>query len=312
MMKIAILGAGAMGLLYGGYLSEENEVFMLCRGQEKVDKINQEGLRIEESEGGEKIYRPVAVHAGTHDLPQLDVLILFVKAGATVEALEENKHLISENTILLTLQNGSGHENILKNYAREDQIAIGVTQDGSRYLDKNAVRHTGTFSTYFGLVNGGENETLSALEKTFNACGFKTFKSDKIKVFIWEKLMINASSSVLTGMLGMPQGYVYTNKSAWEMIQSLVKEMVEVAKADGVSLDYKTQLARVENLVTTAPHGVPSICIDIKEGRKTEVDSISGSVVRAGIRHGIPTPSHSMAVNMIHALEGKGESKWQV
>ncbi len=307
-MKIAILGAGAMGLLYGGYLSEENEVFMLCRGQEKVDKINNEGLRIEESEGGEKIYRPVAVLTGSRDLPELDVLILFVKTGATVSALEENKHLIPERTILLTLQNGSGHENILKDFARTDQIAIGVTQDGSRYLDKNAVRHTGTFSTYFGLCEGGESETLENLAKTFNACGFKTTKSDDIKWFIWEKLIINASSSVLTGMIGMPQGYVYENKATWEMAKALVKEMVEVAAADGIVLDYKTQLARVKNLVTTAPHGIPSICIDIKEGRKTEVDSISGSVVRAGIRHGIPTPSHNMAVNMIHALEGKFEA----
>ncbi len=304
-MRIAILGAGAMGLLFGGYLSRENEVYLLCRGEEKINKINNEGLKIEELSGETNTFYPIAVPVGTKDVPKLDVLILFVKTGASVDALEENKHLISENTILMTLQNGSGHEEILQKYADKSQIAIGVSLDGSFYADKNAIRHTGVNSTYFGMAMGGENETLTQLAKTFNTCGFVTYQSDKVKQFVWEKLVINAASSVMSGILGMPQGYVYENKSAWEIIKALVKETVAVAAADGIILDYKTQLKRVETLVTTNASGIPSITVDIKEGRKTEVDSISGSVVYYGKKYQVPTPTHNMAVNLVHAIEGK-------
>lgn len=304
-MRIAILGAGAMGLLFGGYLSRENEVYLLCRGEEKINKINNEGLKIEEADGKTSTFYPIAVPVGSTDVPTLDVLILFVKTGASKDALEENKHLISENTILMTLQNGSGHEQLLKNYADEKQIAIGVSLDGSFLAGKNEIRHTGSNATYFGMLSGEENETLSQLEKTFNTCGFETYLSDKVKHFVWEKLIINTASSVLSGILGMPQGYVYQNKSTWEIIKALVSETVAVAAADGIMLDYKTQLKRVETLVTTNPEGIPSITVDLKEGRKTEVDSISGSVVYYGKKYQIPTPTHNMAVNLVHAMEEK-------
>lgn len=308
-MKIAILGVGAMGLLYGGYLSRENEVYMLCRGSEKVDKINNFGVEIKESSGEVCVFHPKAVLVGSKDVPKLDVLILFTKSGASREALEENKHMISKETILLTLQNGSGHEVLLSEFASENQIAIGVTQDGSFLVSPYQIRHTGTYSTFFGMANGSDNQELAELAKTFNKCGFNTTKSEDVKRFIWEKLIINASSSVLSGILGMRQGYVFENEWAWETIRALVLEMVAVAKADGVEMDFEEQVARVKNLVTTNSEGVPSIVVDLKVGRKSEVDSISGSIVRAGKRLGIPTPTHNMAVNLVHAIEERGNAK---
>lgn len=302
-MNIGILGAGAMGLLYGGYLSQENQLFMICRRAEQIEKINNEGVTIEESDGTKKNYHPKAVLTGSENIPSLDILILFVKSGASRVALEENEHLLGKNTILLTLQNGSGHEDILKEFADAEKIAIGVSQDGSLLISDNQVRHTGSAMTYFGLASGAEHETLDLFEKTCINCGFNAEQSNRIKWFIWEKLMINASSSVLSGVLAMPQGYCFTDKSAWLTIQALVEEMVEVAVADGIELDYPTQIDRLEKHLTTNPQGVPSIQVDLKEGRITEVDSISGSVVKAGKRLGVQTPTHTTIVNLVHAME---------
>lgn len=302
-MNIVIIGAGAMGLLYGGYLSRENQVTLVCTNQPKADKINQEGLIIHEKGGSSQTYHPQATH-GSQGLTPPDYVILFVKAGASKKALDENKHLFGENTTLLTLQNGSGHEELLSDYVQEKNLAIGISQDGSLLMAANEIRHTGSAMTYFGKPSG-DTETMANLEATCNACGFQTEKSSEIKFFIWEKLMINASSSVMTGLLQIQQGYCYTDPYAWGFIQALVKEMVEVACADGIALDYPTQIARLEKHLTTNPEGVPSICIDLKEGRLTEVDTISGSVTRAGKRLSIPTPTHDMIVNLVHALEGR-------
>lgn len=302
-MNIIIVGAGAMGLLYGGYLSRENQVTLVCTNQAKADKINQEGVIIHEKDGSSQTYHPKASH-GSQGLTAPDYLILFVKAGASKTALEDNKHLFGEKTTLLTLQNGSGHEELLSHYVTGQQLAIGISQDGSFLMSPNEIRHTGSAMTYFGKPSG-DTETMADLEKTCNLCGFQTEKSSNIRFFIWEKLMINASSSVMTGVLQMPQGYCFTNQYAWGFVQALVKEMVDVACADGIALDYPTQIARLETHLKTNPEGVPSICVDIKEGRLTEVDTISGSVVRAGKRLSVPTPTHDLIVNLVHAMEGR-------
>lgn len=304
-MNIAILGAGAMGLLYSCYLSKENKVFLLCRGEDKINAINKEGVTLEEADGTKTVYHPNAVPTKSTHLPPLDVVILFVKAGVSVSALEDHRHLFTENTLLLTLQNGSGHDETLSPFVTPDKLAIGISQDGSLLLGQNKIRHTGRGMTYFGLAQGGTSPILESLSKTCTSCGFQSEQSENIKWFVWEKLMINASSSAMSGVLGMPQGYCYTNKSAWAMIQALVAEMVEVANADGIPLDYPTQIKRLEDHLTTNPQGMPSITVDLKEGRITEVDSISGSVVKAGLRLHVPTPSHAMVVHLVHALEGK-------
>lgn len=303
-MKIVIIGAGAMGLLYGGYLSRENEVILVCRNQEKADLINEKGVTIQEKDGNKETFHPTAV-VDTTKISQVDLVILFVKAGASETALEANKSLFGAETTLLTLQNGAGHEELLAKYVKPEQIAIGISQDGSFLQSPHEVRHTGSAMTYFGKPLG-DTETMAELEATCNRCGFQTEKSSNIKVFIWEKLIINASSSVMSGVFGMEQGFCYENKHAWGFVEKLVEEMVQVACADGIPLDYATQMKRMEVHLTTNPEGVPSICIDLKEGRLTEVGTISGSVVKAGKRLGIPTPTHDMIVSLVHGMEQRG------
>lgn len=302
-MKIAIIGAGAMGLLYGGYLSQQNDVFLVCTNQEKADTINKNGVLIQEKDDSIQKYQPKAV-VDTTSMDTMDIVILFVKAKASEQALTTHKHLLKSTTTLLTLQNGAGHEELLSKFVTAEQLAIGISQEGSLLKSLNEVRHTGSGITYFGKPNG-DTETLADFEDTCNKCGFIGKKSSDIQFFVWEKLMINASSSALSGALQKEQGYCFTNKHAWGLIQSLVEEIVNVAVAEGLNFDYSTQIKRLEKHLTDNPEGVPSICVDLRIGTPTEVDTISGSVVRAGKRLGIPTPTHQVLVQLIHAMEGR-------
>lgn len=302
-MNIAIIGAGAMGLLYAAYLSQENQVTLLCTNQEKADLIQEQGVTVTEKDKTQKTYHPKALLNGSH-IPDLDVVILFVKSTVSQDALEANKTLVGPNTTLLTLQNGAGHEDLLLQFAKPEQIAIGISQDGSLLLAPNQVQHTGNGNTYFGKPMG-DTETLAPLEETCNRCGFRCEKSSDIHFFIWEKLMVNASSSVVSGVFAMEQGYCYENPYAWAFVKDLVAEMIAVAKADGVEFDYDSQIKRLETHLTTNAEGVPSICVDLRVGRQTEVDSISGSVVKAGKRLSVPTPTHDMIVRLVHGLEGR-------
>ena len=301
-MKIALIGPGAMGLLFGGYLSKHHDVTLIGRNPEIMSAINQNGLTILETCGTETRYYLKAGTAGEAEPAEL--VILFTKAGSSRQALEENRSLIGEGTYLMTLQNGAGHEALLQEFAKPEQIIIGTTQQGSYKLGATSICHSGGGETYFGAVSG-DSSRFEHIAEAFRECGFPAHTADQVKGMIWNKLMINASSSVLSGILQTAQGFVAEDPSAWNIAQKLIKELCAVATADGYPFDEEGQIIRLQNHLRKAPSGYTSIYADLKAGRKTEVDVISGFVVETGHRLGIPVPTHELMVELVHAMENR-------
>ncbi|MFI3169396.1 MAG: 2-dehydropantoate 2-reductase [Faecalibacterium sp.] len=300
-MKIAIIGAGAMGMLFAGYLSKENETVLIGCDARRMSVIAEKGVAITEKDGSTATYYPNAL-ISSEEIDTQDLVILLTKAMDSRIALAANPTLFGKGTILMTLQNGSGHETILQDFAPRSQIAVGTTQDGSSITGDNSIRHSGVGTTAFGMIEG-DLTLLCAAEKTFCRCGFETTKTENIKQLIWNKLIINVSSSALSGLLQMPQGYCLDDSYAWEITQMLIKEAVAVANADGMQLEETAQIARVKNLLKNARSGLVSVYADLKAGRFTEVDTISGSVIARGKALNVPTPTHQLIVNLIHAME---------
>lgn len=305
-MKIVLVGPGAMGLLFGGYLSRKNDVTLVGRNADRMKQIQQDGVRIRETDGREEIYHPNAT-AEPDKLSEADLVLLFVKAGDSETALESVKHLIGSNTFLMTLQNGAGHEKLLMKYAPKERVIIGTTNQGSYKLDETSVCHSGLGDTALGAVSGS-GEAFAPVAETFQVCGFPCKLSEQVRGMIWNKLMINASSSVLSGILQMPQGYVVENSSAWNIAQKLIKEICAVAVAEGYPFAADEQIERIDKHLRNAPGGYTSIYADLKAGRNTEVSVINGAVVEAGRRLGIPTPTHELILDMVYAMEGRNEN----
>ena len=302
-MKIAIIGAGAMGSIYGGHLSLHNEVYLVDTNQTVVDQINAAGLKLLEN-GQDVIYRPTAV-TSTEGLPEMDLVILFVKALFSKAALASNQSIIGQNTYVLTLQNGSGHEDILSEFVDRGHIIIGTTEDNGAVLEAGYVRHGGEGKTNVGMLEEDQNGMLPALKDAFDCCGFQVCIRENIQELIWDKLMTNVSLSAVTGILQVKMGYIAANPYAWNLAAQLVKEAVAVAEGMGMKFDEAAVLEKVRITSENNPEGITSICADLAAGRKTEVDTISGSVVRASGKCGVPAPTHEMIVNIVHAMEGK-------
>ena len=303
-MKIALIGPGAMGLLFGGYLSKHHDVTLIGRNPAVMEVINQNGLTILETNGTENRYTPKACTAGGTDTA--DLVILFTKAGASRQALEENRALIGKDTFLMTLQNGAGHEELLQEFASPEQIIIGTTQQGSYKLDTTSICHSGGGETYFGAITG-DSSRFEHIAEAFRKCGFPAHTAAQVKGMIWNKLMINASSSVLSGILQTAQGFVAEDPHAWDIAQKLIRELCAVATADGYPFDEEGQIIRLQEHLRKAPSGYTSIYADLKAGRKTEVDVISGFVAATGHRLGVPVPTHEMMVALVHAMENRGK-----
>jgi 2-dehydropantoate 2-reductase len=300
-MRIAVIGAGAMGSIYGGHLSLHNDVYLVDTNQAVVDAVNANGLTLEEN-GQDNVYHPTAV-TSTADLEPVDLIILFVKALFSKAALGGNKHLIGPNTYVLTLQNGSGHEDILSEFVAQDHIIIGTTEDNGAVLGMGHIRHGGKGNTNVGMLVPDEAGFLPKLKEAFDACGFNVRIHDNIQQLIWDKLFTNISLSAVTGVLKCDIGFIAADEYAWKLTTQLIKEAVAVAHGLGLEADEEAIIKKVRETSEGSPNGVRSICADMRVGRKTEVDTISGSVVRAAAKCGMAVPSHEFIVNMIHAME---------
>lgn len=294
-----------MGALFGGYLAERNEVYLVDVDARRVERINAEGVRIREQDGTEKVYHPVAVTESA-GLPEMDLVIVFVKAMYTESALEANCGLIGPETYLMTLQNGAGHESKLLKFADRAHVVIGTTQHNSSLLGDGHVNHGGGGKTVIGLLDGG-SERLRGIAETFTASGFACTTSDEVKAQIWRKLFLNTAASTLTGILQVPLGYILENRYACELMEAMAREAVTVANAEGAAVfDAESVIAEIKEVLSRSRAGYTSIYADVKNGARTEVDTISGSVVEAAHAAGVSVPYHEMAVALVHALEGRG------
>lgn len=294
-MKIAIIGSGTMGQLFGAKLSLNNDVTMICRRSELSSLIEKEGIILED-DNKVNIFK---VKATTSPSGHFDLIILLTKAFDASRALKMYSNIIDDNTKILSLMNGAGHEDILP-----PNSLIGVTQDGAYRTKENYIVHSGKGLTSFGRISGN-NDDLKGIVDAFNDVGFNSELSNNIKYTVWNKLMINASSSVLSGILGVKQGDVYTNELAFEICKDLISEICLCAKHEGLNFNEDEQIERIKNHLINNPNGYTSIYSDLKNGKKTEVDYITGTVYNTGLKHGLDLKTHKLMLTMVHALENK-------
>lgn len=300
-MKIAIIGPGAMGSIYSALLSQRHETYLIGKNQEQINMINENGIKLLDN-GIEQTYYPKATTASNLS-DTVDVVILFVKAHASKEALTSNQHIIGNHTYLMTLQNGSGHEYLLQQFCPTERIIIGTTEDSGTILSSGYVRRGGSGVTNLGMLAEDNDSILETLKNEFHPCGLDVKIHENIQQLIWNKLFSNASLSALTGILQVPMGFISGNEDAWSLTEILIHEAANVARGLGLEADEDAIKEKVKKTATTTPEGLPSICVDLKNGKVTEVDTISGSVVRASKLCGVPAPTHEFVVHLIHAME---------
>lgn len=302
-MRIAVIGAGAMGSIYGGHLSQHNEVILVDTNQQVVEQINKNGLLVDEN-GTSVSYQPKALCDTSEEKP-VDLVILFVKALFSRAALENNSALIGPDTRLMTLQNGAGHEDLLKEFVSEDRVIIGTTEDNGAVLGLGHVRRGGTGVTNVGMLTEDRDGFLACLKENFDSCGFEVRIHENIQYLIWDKLFTNVSLSALTGVLQVDMGYIAADEFAWKLCCQLIHETILTAAAAGLEFDEEAVREKVRKTSLNNPQGCTSIRADLRDGRRTEVDTISGSVVRAAAKYGVDVPGHTFVVNLVHAMEGR-------
>ena len=303
-MKIAVLGAGAMGCLYGAYLSKKNQVLMIDSYRPQVEAIRESGIAVVETDGSESYYKENISAFLSGECPKkVDLVIVFVKSTNTETALEENKNLFSDETLVMTLQNGAGNDRKVTKYADSKNILIGTSKHNAINLGSGRTRHGGSGVTTIGS-NAHCTEPLERVAEILRACGFEVTVSDDIQRIIWSKLFVNLSVNAFTAITETPIGYLAKNAYAWNFAKRLIYEAVEVAEADGTYFDRREVLEMVRKVCIDDAGGYSSMYQDRKRRGKMEIDAINGAVVEQAKLYGVPTPYNALIVDLIHAIEG--------
>lgn len=302
-MKIVVIGAGAMGCLYGGYLSKNNEVIMLDSYEPQVTAIREHGITIVEPDGTEQVFSNVTAYKSGEYNEVADLVIVFVKSTFSETALEANKGLFGENTLVMTLQNGAGNDRKIAKYVKQENVIIGTSKHNAINLGNGKSQHGGAGVTTIGS-NYHETEKANKIAAVLEEAGFETVVSDDIQRIIWSKLFVNLSINTFTAITRTPIGYMIEDKHAWDFAKRMIYEAIEVAEEDGTYFDRREVLDSVRKTCIDAANGYSSMYQDVSRGALTEIDAINGAIVEQAKLYGVPVPYNSLVLDLIHAIEG--------
>lgn len=306
-MKIIVIGAGAMGGLYGAYLSRKNEVIMVDTAEPVVNAIKEKGIVVREQDGTEQCYAEnIRAYCSGECSEKADLIIMFVKSTYLESALEQNRELFHNDVTVMSLQNGAGNDRKIEKYVKKENIIIGTSKHNAMSEGFGIVRHTGNGETTIGS-NHNAAKLLENVSRILKESSFETVVSEDIQRIIWSKLFVNLSINTFTAITQTPIGYMIKNKDAWNFAKRLVYEAVEVAEEDGTYFDRKEALEYVQQVCVAAENGYSSMYQDRKRKLKTEIDAINGAVVEQAKLYGVPVPYNSLIVDLVHAIEGSYE-----
>ena len=302
-MKTAIVGAGAMGSLFGALLSEAgNEVWLYDVWQEHVDAINGSGLQIQR----EGVRRSVRIEATTspEDIGQNELVIVFVKSTQTQKASAVARKLAGETGLVLTLQNGMGNADVIAERIDPTRILAGTTSHGATMLEAGSIRHAGVGPTTLGAWSTSEVglENARRVAVFFTTAGIETRAVDDVHSVVWNKLLINIGINAITALTGIKNGQLLDLESTRDISRIAVEEAMAVARAAKVRINEDAFNDVLEVAQATAANR-SSMGQDVDNRRQTEISTINGYVVREAIRLGLDAPVNRTLTALVETLQ---------
>ena len=305
--KVAVLGAGAMGCLFGGLMAEKGlDVVLIDVWKDHVDAINKNGLKMD-GHGGDRFIK-IKATTDPSTLKTVDAIIIMCKATALKTALTNSKNIIGDNTMLMSFQNGIGHEAIMQEIAGKDKVLGGTTTQASNIVGPGHIKNHGSLPSWIGEYEGGMSDRVSDLAETFTAHNLETIAVADIKKRKWMKLFALTAIGPLSSVFNLHHTDLYITNKNQKVSRSLGKQIIletrAVAKADGVDVTEDECLEMFNKIVDSNQTNKSSMCFDILNKRKTEIEFINGAVAKIGKSHGIKTPMNDLMYNMIMVKEG--------
>ena len=298
--RIAILGIGGIGGYLGARLaaryagSEEAEIIFIARGG-NLAAIRENGVKLVTPEGEETARPDVATDSG--DAGPVDVLVVCTKAYDLEDSVQRYGGLIGPETTILPLLNGVDHAEKIRRILPDADVWNGCVFIVARLAAPGTVRVDSAARLYqFGSFSG-RNEKLERVEALWKAAGVHAEISDDIERTVWEKYIFISSLATLTSYLDTDIGTILASDEHLAMLQGLIGEVTSVAEAKSITLTPGIRELTVEKVRKAPPTATSSMHADFKRGGQTELETLTGYVVRSAATLGIAVPTYEMLYN---------------
>lgn len=308
-MKVIVIGPGALGCLLAAKLSRANEVWLLDHDAGRAAQLSISGVFLEEE--GQVVSCPVRATSDPESIGAADVALLCVKSHQVREAVVAAAPALRQAGLLLALSNGIGHLEILADLCQGQCWGVGVTAQGATLLGRNRVIHRGEGATHIGFPPAEKNDgarspscqsLLVATADTLTQAGISTKAEADILPHLWRKLLVNVGINALTAINDCPNGALLESSRLVEMMTAAVREGELVAERLGIALG-TDPLAGTMDVCRATGANISSMLQDVRAGRRTEIESINGAVVRMAKSLGVLVPVNEELVRKVRDLE---------
>lgn len=293
-MRVGIIGGGSIGLLFGAYMGQCNEVMIFTRRNEQARKIKEQGIRLLFQGAGEKSIK-VDASPANRGITEQDILIIAVKQYDLPHILPILKSVPTE-TPLCFVQNGMGHLELLNNLPHES-IFVATVEHGAQRLDDRTVSHNGIGQTNLAVYKGN-----AGIEKGFpqiNNPNFPVCFHEEYRTILINKLLANALINPLTVIFQVKNGRLVDNPYYYELLKLMFEEIYTIFPLD----DKEKMFNGIVNICKNTSNNTSSMLKDIQKGGKTEIDAILGYILKVAERKGAKLDTVQMAYVMVKGIE---------
>lgn len=287
---VSVVGPGALGCLFAGKLAKADfRVHLIDYKQDRISRLIKNGIEIQEGDQTERFN----VHVAGHIPAMQDLIIILVKSYSTTSLT------LPPDAAVLTLQNGLGNVEVLCRKTGADHILAGVTTEAATLLGEGKTRYAAHGITTFGSWT---TASVKVPKEILEQAGFKVEITNSPSQTIWEKTVINAGINPLTAILNVPNGMLLKIREARELLRDLVAEASKVAGTEGYRFP-QSLIELAEETCKRTAENISSMLQDIRANKKTEIEAISGEIVRRGIAAFLPTPRTKTIYQLVRSLE---------
>jgi 2-dehydropantoate 2-reductase len=296
-MRIAFIGSGAIGSLFGGLLKKGGVDVLLVGRQNHVEAIRKNGLFIS---GFEEFNVRIEASSNPLDAKGSDLLVITTKAYGTRKAIEDIIPILNDNTVVMSLQNGAGNIEEISRVVDKQNIVGAVTSMGA-FLEKSGrVQFRGRGTTTIGAISE-ENKNAKEIVNIFKSAGIKAQITNDIKSEIWSKVVINSAINPLASIFDDENG-ILLDEDLIEIVREITAEGKKILQKNGINISddiFENTLDVIKN----TSRNINSTLSDLRKGNRTEIDYISGKIVELGDKLNMPTPYNKALFNMIKYKE---------
>ena len=303
-MKIAVIGAGAMGSIYASFLAQSNnDVLAIDLWEDHIKTINSNGLRVS-GFSGDKTVKNIKVSKDINDAKGYELFIIATKAAGVGPVASKLSKIVSKDSIILTIQNGLGAGERIASFMPTDNILLGVAQGfGASMIGPGHAHHNNMSMIRIGEMNGGITQRLENLVQVWCDAGFNAKSFEDIEQLIWEKFVCNVAWSGSCSIFKKTLGQVMENEDMFNIAKGCALEARKMGDLRKVNFTFDDTVDYITEFGKKLLNSKPSMLQDVEAQRLSEIDAINGMVVTLGKEHNVETPYNTAVSSIIKAQE---------